>query len=144
MVTPYKAHVLQSQLLHRRRFLVWETTVMSAVHLRLVVHWHVTRTVRTCDLLSKEDNETCCQWSQMYLSRTAPVLMQQDIAEHRSRDLIGSMITVDITATQLHLVLILSRTQPCSTNNLLYSNSINCSVSVIVTFTSCCTFRLLR
>jgi len=141
LFTPCKAHVLQSQHLGHHRFPVLVTRVMILLQLILVVRQCVTQTVHMCGLQSKEDNATCCPTSQTCLKTVVLMLLQQGTIRLCSRNPTGSMITLDIITTLLCLILNLRHQH---TIDLLYSNSINCSISVIVTFTLCCTFSLFH
>lgn len=136
---PCKVRVLQLQHLGHHRSLGLETRVLILLQLTLVVHWYVTQIVRMCGWPSREDNETCCHSSQMLLRTTVSVLLQQGTMQCCSINPTGSMITLDIITTLPCLAPNLSVQRHWSMD-LLYSNSINCSVSVIVTFTLCCTF----
>ena len=126
---------LLRHLLHHRSRVLGTMVMMMRVQQMLVVEWYVTRTVRMCALPDRVVSETCCRWSQMMLEARVPVLLLLwGPMKHQIPSRNGSMTTPDITTTPRQLVLSPSTALNRRTGDHLYSNSINCSVSVNVTF----------
>jgi len=141
--TQSKVRVLLLPPLRHHKSRVLDTMLMMRVQETLVVQWCVTQTARTCALLGKEDSATSCQWNEMTQRAAVPMSVPQGpIQQHRwSRS--GSMITLGITATTHQLVLSPSTAQH-STRDLLYSNSVNCSISVNVASMLCHTLCIFQ